>query len=660
MSPRKEVSVRVRKLLGFFPVLIVIVSLAAVLIAAFMVFNIRRQTEQIRQFENRREMANNAADQFEQGSDTLTYQSKMFCETVDMARFEAYVKELTVTRNRDTAVQALFRMGLTPREISRIQDAKIASDDLSNREQWAMELVALSRGIPESAFPKGVEQDLLTEQEKNLPAEEKFSLGYDYIMSADYFTSKNSIDSSVRKFSTDLMQRYGNSTVRMADLATMTAMISFAIILVLVILSVTMSILYGRFEKEHTAELSSAMQEARAASAAKSDFLSRMSHDIRTPLNGIIGMTALAMDEEDPDVMKGYLSKIDGSGHFLLTLVNDILDMSKIEAGKLQLHPEPYTKEEFEQYLADVIEPLCDMKHISFRYDLDRAGKGQPVLTDKLRFNQIFFNLLSNAVKFTPEGGSIRMYTENMQSDEKKLTADFIILDNGIGMSEAFQKRLFGTFEQENTQQESGRSGSGLGLAITRSLVDLMGGTISAESSRGKGSRFTVHLSLPFCGPAGAAEGRAVETDGKDLAGIHLLLAEDNDLNAEITELLLGKKGAVTERAVNGAEVLRKFSETPAHTFDGILMDVQMPVMNGLEAAAAIRALARTDAAEIPIIAMTANAYQEDIDRCLAAGMNAHLAKPVDPDCLYRTIADSVKRDPGGSNATGFNNSENS
>lgn len=166
MSPRKEVSVRVRKLLGFFPLLIVIVSLAAVLIAAFMVFNIRRQTEQIRQFENRREMANNAADQFEQGSDTLTYQSKMFCETVDMARFEAYVKELTVTRNRDTAVQALFRMGLTPREISRIQDAKIASDDLSNREQWAMELVALSRGIPESAFPKGVEQDLLTEQEK--------------------------------------------------------------------------------------------------------------------------------------------------------------------------------------------------------------------------------------------------------------------------------------------------------------------------------------------------------------------------------------------------------------------------------------------------------------------------------------------------------------
>jgi signal transduction histidine kinase/FixJ family two-component response regulator/type II secretory pathway pseudopilin PulG len=637
-------------MLGVFPLLIVIVSAAAVLIAGSMFFNIRQQTARIRQFESQREMANNAADQFQRGSDVLTYESKMFCETGDLSHFQAYITELTVTRNRDTAVQALFRMGLTQREISRIQDAKIASDDLSNREQRAMELVALSRGITETDFPEGVTADLLTEQEKNLPDEKKYALGYQYIMSADYFTAKNTIDNSVRKFSTDLMQRYGNATVEVADLGTATAMASFVIIVVLVVLSVAMSILYGRYEKENAAELAAAMQEARAASAAKSDFLSRMSHDIRTPLNGIIGMTALAKDEKDRDTVDRYLGKIDGSGHFLLTLVNDILDMSKIEAGKMQLHPEVYPKAEFERYLDDVIRPLCDMKKITFRYEIVGSDENSAVLTDKLRFNQIFFNLLSNAVKFTPEGGHVSLLTENMNVADGTLTGDFVVEDDGIGMSSEFMKKLFGTFEQESVSQGLTRTGSGLGLSITKSLVDLMGGTITAESTKGKGSRFKVHLSLPVVVPAGAedktAEGTApqVASCDTDLTGLHILLAEDNDLNAEISDILLRKKGAAVDRAVNGEDALRLFSGSAVGGYDAILMDVQMPVMNGLEAAAAIRALDRADAAAVPIFAITANAYQDDIDRCMAAGMTEHLAKPVEPETMYRAVVRGIRQ----------------
>ncbi len=391
------------------------------------------------------------------------------------------------------------------------------------------------------------------------------------------------------------------------------------------------------FEKEQAEkkQLEDLAEKAQSASAAKSDFLSRMSHDIRTPLNGIIGMAALAQTEQDPAKLSDYLGKIDESGHFLLGLVNDILDMSRVESGKLELHPEPYSGRDFINYLEAVIRPLCNEKHINLR--LPTADKNYMVLADKLRINQIFFNLLSNAAKFTPPGGHISFNIYTRLEPDGRISGDFIVRDDGIGMTKEFQKRLFRPFEQEYTGRNSGRSGSGLGLAITRSLVDLMGGTISVQSTPGAGSTFTVHLNVVL------VKDETLTVQGKEismrlLVGRHVLLAEDNDINAEIASTLLAQSGVSVMRAVSGKEALAAFRESAFGTFDAILMDIRMPVMDGLEATRRIRALKRPDAQTVPIIAMTANAFAEDVKESLEAGMNAHLSKPIEPDVLYRML----------------------
>lgn len=632
-------------------VIVIAFAVSAVVFAGIMFFSIISRSSEIKQLEKEREQAyEDITNLFEQGSNTLTYESKSYCETKDIAHLEAYMQELTVTRSRDTALQALYRMGISAREISLMQNAKIASDNLTSREMWAMEMVALSTGMTEDEFPEGM-TDRVTDEEKNLPPEEQYSRGYRSVTSASYFTQKSAIDSYVRDFIAGIMKYYGTAVAEATDPGIGNLLVLFILILVLAVLMIFMLMVYSRLEKKNAAALSSAMQAAQAANAAKSDFLSSMSHDIRTPLNGIIGMTALARDEDNPPMTREYLEKIDGSGHFLLSLVNDILDMSKIEAGKFQLHPEAYSTTDFLKYIDNVILPLCTMKDIVFSENMSEMPKDVYFLADKLRFNQIFFNLLSNAVKFTPSGGEITLIQKNTVLDRGRITSDFFIEDNGIGMSEEFQKKLFGFFEQENRQQESARTGSGLGLSIAKSLVDLMGGTIRAESIKGRGTKFTVHLSFPLCEKA--AEEKKDENllaeRPDSLAGIMILMAEDNDINAQITEALLKKKGAGVRRAENGSEAVEIFSKSPEGTFNIILMDMQMPVMDGLEASRKIRALERKDAAGVPIIAMTANAYQEDVDKCLAAGMNAHTAKPVEPRVLYRVILSALGTVPGDS-----------
>jgi len=394
-------------------------------------------------------------------------------------------------------------------------------------------------------------------------------------------------------------------------------------------------------EQKERQQLEELAEKAKSANAAKSDFLSRMSHDIRTPLNGIIGMTALAKDEKDPAKLADYLDKIDESGHFLLGLVNDILDMSKVESGKLELHPEPYSGSEFIRYLEAVIRPLCAEKGISLT--LPGASNNFLVLADKLRVNQIFFNLLSNAAKFTPPGGHISLEARLLREGNGRIAGSFIVKDDGIGMSAEFQKKLFRPFEQEYTGRNSGRSGSGLGLAITKSLVDLMGGTISVESAPGHGSTFTVHLDVVLLAKqeaAAAGEKPALLS----LSGRHILLAEDNDINAEIAMALLARNGIAATRAATGKEAVRIFRASAPGFYDAVLMDIRMPEMDGLEATRRIRALKRSDALTVPIIAMTANAFDEDVKESLAAGMNAHLSKPIEADSLYKVLAAALSR----------------
>ncbi|MDD2978854.1 MAG: response regulator [Hespellia sp.] len=388
-------------------------------------------------------------------------------------------------------------------------------------------------------------------------------------------------------------------------------------------------------QMRHQKELEQALVSAKQANLAKSDFLARMSHDIRTPMNAIIGMTELAKDEDNPPKTAEYLSNIDSSSHFLLGLINDILDLSKIESGKIRLYEEPFTMKEFRQNIETVILPLIEAKHIDF--SIKSSCDISCILTDKLRFTQIFFNLLSNAVKFTPEGGKIEFSCEHIPDHDGKYGMRCTVRDNGIGISREFQKCLFEPFYQENRDKDFNQTGTGLGLAIVKNLVEAMGGSISVYSTIGKGSEFVVDLYVSTA-ELDVKKEKSPDCFDMDLSGTHILLVEDNNLNIVVAKRLLERKGCIVEVAANGRQAIQQFTKNAAFFYDAILMDVRMPVMGGLEAAQQIRNMTKADAKSIPIIAMTADAFVEDRDKTKKAGMNAHLSKPIDPKLLYRTL----------------------
>ena len=386
-------------------------------------------------------------------------------------------------------------------------------------------------------------------------------------------------------------------------------------------------------------------RHADAANAAKSDFISRISHDMRTPLNGIIGMTYLAQKKNPSPEIEDCLEKIDTSSKFLLGLINDVLDMSKAENADIDLHPEPYPFEAFISYLDAVIAPQCADRNQKLVRDFRILQDNVP-LTDRLRINQIMFNLLSNAIKYSPEGSTIRCSIHEYLLPYGRMSLLLEIADNGIGISENFQKLLFDPFTQEGRNDNSEMRGSGLGLAITKKLVDAMGGEISVKSSLGKGSVFTVRLEPEYVSAEYAEKSRLsgkVETEeGMPLSGKHVLLCEDHPLNQEIALALLSEMGILTEVAEDGKIAVEKFSQKDIGFFDCILMDIRMPVMDGIEAARRIRALSRPDAGTVPIIAMTADAFAGDIERCGEAGMNGHIAKPVNPQKLNAVLKNHI------------------
>jgi len=380
-----------------------------------------------------------------------------------------------------------------------------------------------------------------------------------------------------------------------------------------------------------------ALRQAEHANAAKSDFLARMSHDLRTPLGGVIGLSYLAMgDTLPPADIKRYLAEIHRSGEYLLGIINDILDMSKIENKKLELHPEPVPFSDFSGTLRDVIDVQCGEKHQTFEIAGPAGNAVRCIRVDKTRFIQIFVNLLTNAVKYTPEGGHIRFTVEQLSRTETVVLVRFTVQDDGTGMSPEFLAHAFEPFERE---RDDGQIGTGLGLAIVRNLVELMGGTIRIDSAPGKGTAAVVELPLEI---APEPKRESPQREWTSLAGRRFLLCEDNDINAEIAAELLKNVSAASDRAADGEIGLERFITSPPGTYDAILMDVRMPRMDGIAAAAAIRGLDRPDARTVPIIALTANAFEEDRERCLSAGMDAHIAKPIDPEKLYAVIASAI------------------
>ena len=377
-----------------------------------------------------------------------------------------------------------------------------------------------------------------------------------------------------------------------------------------------------------------ARKEAEQANAAKQEFLSSMSHDIRTPMNAIIGMTSLALDNtDDPKRVRDYLGKIALSSKHLLGLINDVLDISKIESGKMTLNVEPVSLREAMDSIVNIMQPQVTAKNQQFKAAA-REILSENVCCDGVRLNQVLINLLGNAVKFTPEKGAVQLtvYQEALPEDASRVRTHFLVSDTGIGMSKEYQKVIFESFSREDNTQVRKTEGSGLGMAITKCIVDAMGGTISVRSEQGRGSEFHVVLDLEkAAAPAAseAADGAAERVNDVVLKGRRILLAEDNELNWEVAKELLSILELELDWAENGEICVEKFRNSPAGHYDAIIMDVRMPVMDGYEATAAIRGLEREDA-DIPIIAMTADAFSEDIQRCLERGMNDHLAKPID------------------------------
>ena len=384
-------------------------------------------------------------------------------------------------------------------------------------------------------------------------------------------------------------------------------------------------------------------------SRERADFFSRMSHDMRTPMNGILGLTSLSEDEYDVTELRDSMKKIGESGEYLLGLINDTLDYQKIETGRMELACETVSVGKLIQTSVQMIQETAKLKRITFKVDNVNADFGAYIRTDAMRVKQLLVNLLSNAVKYTQEGGSILLRIEVLDRKGTKVSTRITEEDNGIGMSTDFVKnRLFKPFAQEKNQTTSQFAGTGLGLSIAKQIVDLMGATINVDSKPGAGTKFVVNIEFETVDPD-TVEKLNDEKEQSDpdrftiLGKKNVLLAEDNPLNAEITQRLLEKMGCSVVWAKNGQECVDTYSTSNEGSFDAVLMDIRMPVMDGIEAAKAIRAMDRTDAGTIPIVAMSANAYAEDVQKSLAAGMNRHLAKPVQPGSLYETLAILMK-----------------
>ena len=387
--------------------------------------------------------------------------------------------------------------------------------------------------------------------------------------------------------------------------------------------------------------LSEAVRSAETANRAKSTFLSNMSHDIRTPMNALLGYSELIKRELTDPKLLDYQEKMEQSGNLLLSIINNVLDMARIESGKVELDEDYVKIRDIYQGIYKIFQAEAEKKciHLKMEYDV----KHEHVICDETKNKEIFLNLISNAVKYTASGGRVTIRITELDCDRK----DYVrirtqVIDTGIGMSEEFLPSLFEAFARERNTTDGKIAGTGLGMPIIKKYIDMMYGTIEVESKQGEGSKFTVTLEYRIADKSYYEQDteKSSDVDETDrISGKHILLAEDNDLNAEIAEFILEDMGLMVDRVEDGVQCVARMEQKTAGTYDLILMDIQMPNMDGYKATQAIRRLADKKKAGIPIIAMTANAFEEDRKASTDAGMNGHLAKPIDVEVLYKTIA---------------------
>ena len=398
-------------------------------------------------------------------------------------------------------------------------------------------------------------------------------------------------------------------------------------------------------DEKYKAELLIAAKKAEAANEAKTEFLQRMSHDIRTPINGICGMVNMADHyADDMEKQTEYRTKVKEASNLLLELVNDVLDMSKLESGEVVLEESPFNLSKIFEEVLVVIEQIAAEQNIRIVWE-KKEIKHRDFIGSPRYVKRVMMNILSNAVKYNRENGQIHISCREIPSEQPETTTmEFVCRDTGIGMTEEFQKYVFEPFAQEHTGSRTKFTGTGLGMPITKKLVEKMGGTITFESEKGVGTTFVIQVPFKIDMDADKRE-EQTDVSENSIKGLHILLAEDNELNMEIAEFVLQNEGADVTKAWNGQEAVELFRNSKPGEFNVILMDIMMPVVNGYEATKMIRSLDREDAKKIPIIAMTANAFTEDRIRAKKAGMDEHIAKPVDVELLIKVIHKFVEND---------------
>ncbi|MCR5621650.1 MAG: response regulator [Treponema sp.] len=402
-------------------------------------------------------------------------------------------------------------------------------------------------------------------------------------------------------------------------------------------------------EQEYIRAMEKAVMEAENAAKSKMEFISRISHDIRTPLSAITSMTDFAFEDIDErDKLLSDLEKISSSNKFLMSLINDVLDVSKIDSGRIELVPELYYHDEFIGDIQNMFVPLCDQKGVEF-LTVTSGVEVSAIWADKVRLNQIVLNLVSNAYKYTPKGGRITLTLASRRLDDKICSVGITVADTGIGMGKDFRKKMFTPFTQDlgNPERQKLRSGTGIGLYIVKKLVELMGGTIEVQSELGNGTRIHLQIQFPYEEGTSGKQLSSVAAERKKLSG-RVLLAEDNEINTEIALRTLSDMGLEADTAENGAIAVKRFRECEPGTYICILMDIQMPVLSGYEATEAIRSLDREDAKTIPIFALSANAYSEAVQQSINSGMNGHISKPINKDMLYKALQEAADKAGGG------------
>ena len=447
---------------------------------------------------------------------------------------------------------------------------------------------------------------------------------------------------------------YKATNLTLADMIRLHPVTVVAIIVFISWMAVTLIVIVNRLQtrrklqlaaQQKAKEMTVLAEQAQAASKAKSTFLSNMSHDIRTPMNAIIGFTNIALHQDSVPEMHNCLKKIEESSDHLLSLLNDVLDLSRIESGKVEFSPVPANITAVTDSVIEIVKGMILNRELNF--EVHREPLQNPyVMTEPVRIREILVNILNNAVKFTKDGGTIRFDAGSRPgADAQHIVICYRIKDTGIGMSEEFQKKLFDEFAQEENGVRTQYKGTGLGMPISKKYVELMGGTITVDSRKGVGTTFTVEIPMELTN-AEKVEKTKPLAQHNDLKGIKVLLAEDNDLNAELATILLKDLGMTVTRAADGQEAVDLFAEHPAGTYDIILMDIMMPKMDGHQAAKAIRAMYadRSDAEEIPIIALSANAFSEDVQASLDAGMNGHVSKPLNMEEVTKVIERNLNR----------------